>query len=94
MWRGQWFDWFGLRKDGAHRRKPNSRPLHHSLEGPLWKGFGHGICNDSFKLNSKVHLFTGFESLVIQCICWEEVNKDMPNHTEVSWLKKGVVKIL
>ena len=62
---GLWFGRIGSREDGAHGREIDSLPLHHPPGGPLWKGFGHGTCNDSFNQNGELHSFTGLESPAI-----------------------------
>ena len=64
--RGPWFGRFGSREDGAHGRKLDSLPLHHPPGSPLWKGVGHGTCNDSCNQNGELYSLTGLESPAIQ----------------------------
>ena len=58
-----WSVWF---ERSAHGRKLDSLPLHHPPGSPLWKGVGHGTCNDSCNQNGELYSFTGLESPAIQ----------------------------
>ena len=69
---GPWFGRFGSREDGAHGRKLDSLPLHHPPGSPLWKGVGHGTCNDSCNQNGELYSFTDLNHRQFRALLEEE----------------------
>ena len=81
-----WSVWF---ERSAHGRKLDSLPLHHPPGSPLWKGVGHGTCNDSCNQNGE----RGLNHRQFRAFLEEEnsVYEDVPYHTEVRLLSRGKV---